>query len=143
LLLYIKEAALLKSIAGIAIFTALAIILSLFGACLPTLGSAASEPRLVISSLGAEYPVLYPRQHTEIECVVSGVEASKLEYEWVCSSGSLSGEGSIVTWTAPAEYGDYHIMVVVKDSKGNNTEGSLTVSVVVKPPEACCHGKGR
>ena len=133
----------MKSITWFSIFIALSIILVLVGACLPTLESEANEQRLVISSIEAEYPVLYPRQHTKIDCVASSAEDGEIEYEWVCSSGSLSGEGSTVTWIAPAEYGDYHVMVVVKDNKGNSTEGSVTVSVVVRPPEACCGGKRR
>ncbi len=133
----------MKSISGIAIFIALSIVLLLFGACLPTQESAASAQHLMILSVEAEHPVLYPRQHTKIECIVTGAEDSELEYDWVCSSGSLAGEGSTVTWTAPAEYGDYYVMVVVKDDMGNSAESSVTVNVVVKPPEACCGGKGR
>ena len=131
----------MKSVTLYVILASLLVLLLLAGACLPTNGSAAANQNLVISSLEAEYPVLYPLQHTKINCVVSSVGDGEIEYAWACSSGSLSGEGTTVTWTAPAEYGDYHVMLVVKDSKGNRAEGTVTVSVVVKPPEACCHGK--
>jgi len=130
-----------KSITLHVILVLLLVLLLFAGACLPAAGSAAAKQNLVISSLEAEYPMLYPLQHTKINCVASGAGDGEIEYTWACSSGSLSGEGATVTWTAPAEYGDYHVMVVVKDSRGNSTDGTVTVSVVVKPPEACCHGK--
>jgi len=130
-----------KSITRYAFLVLLFGLLIFVGACLPAVGSAAAKQNLVISSLEAEYPVLYPLQHTKINCVASGVGDGEIEYTWACSSGNLSGAGATVTWTAPAEYGDYHVMVVAKDNKGNSTEGTVTVSVVVRPPEACCGGK--
>ena len=37
---------------------------------------------------------------------------------------------------------DYNIMVVVEDGAGHSTEGTVTVSVILKPESACC-GRAR
>ena len=105
------------SLGMVLVLVTLAVLAVLSSACgsAPELGG--NQPP-VISSLEAKYINVDPR---------------------AASGGSLSGAGSIVTWEAPNNYGDYHIMVIVKDDNGGSTQGTLTLSVVARPsPRGCC-----
>ena len=119
------------------------VILGLLGACLPTLESPGGNQGPIISGIEASSPVIYPLGYSEIKCVASDPKGGELKYTWSSTSGKLSGQGSAVRWDAPDDYGDYHMMVIVQDSSGNSRQGIVTVSVVVRPPEACCGGRGR
>jgi len=110
-------------------------------ACLPTAGVQGGQGP-VISSLVAEHPQIYPVSYTNIICTALDPSGGELSYKWSSTGGTLIGEGAKVRWEAPSSYGDYHIMVAVQDSAGRRTEGTVTVTVVVKPEEACC-GRGR
>ena len=128
--------------------TSVTILIALFpllasGACLPMMPSAAGNQGPVISSIEVHNPVIYPLGYSELECVASDPKGGTLRYTWSATGGKFSGEGAAVRWDAPADYGDYHVMVRVQDSSGNSTQGTVTVSVVVRPLEACCGGKGR
>jgi hypothetical protein len=63
-----------------------------------------------------------------IECVVSdaGIE---LFYEWSCTSGVLSGDGSLFTWTAPNTSGKVTVTVTVSDIAGNMVSKNLVLNV--------------
>ena len=116
--------------------------LLVFGiACLPTAGGQDGQGP-VISSLEAQYPNIYPVSYTDITCTASDPGDGNLRFKWSSSGGTLIGEGATVRWEAPSSYGDYHIMVVVEDEAGRSTKGTVIVTVVVKPEEACC-GRGR
>ena len=118
----------------------LAALAVLGGACLPTLEPESSQS-LVISSLEAEYEAIYPRGASEIECIVSEPEGDEVEFMWSCTGGSLSGAGPVVSWQAPNSYGDYHIMVIVKDDEGRQTTATLTIAVVPRPDKGGCCGR--
>ena len=118
----------------------LAALAVLSGACLPTLEPESSQS-LVISSLEAEYEAIYPRGASEIECIVSEPEGDEVEFMWSCTGGSLSGAGPVVSWQAPNSYGDYHIMVIVKDDEGRQTTATLTIAVVPRPDKGGCCGR--
>lgn len=133
----------MKSVAYITILTLILAFMVLWGACLPTFKPTVNDQAPVISSIEVSYPVIYPLGYSEIKCVASDPQGDGMKYTWSSTGGKLSGEGATVRWTAPADYGDYHVMVVVRDNQGNSIEGTATVSVVVRPPEACCGGKGR
>ncbi len=94
----------------------------------------------VISSLNANYPNVYPRGKSEIECVAWDPEGEQIIFTWSSTDGSFTGSGPIVTWNAPNSYGDFHIMVVAEDQSGNTTEATLTIGVVVNQNkrEPCC-----
>ncbi|MBM3149348.1 MAG: hypothetical protein FJ008_06055 [Chloroflexi bacterium] len=123
------------------ILAALSMLLVFGIACLPTAGVQGDQGP-VISSLVAEHPNIYPVSYTNIMCTAVDPSGGELSYKWSSSGGILVGEGAKVRWEAPSSYGDYHIMVVVQDSAGRSTQGTVTVTVVVKPEEACC-GRGR
>jgi len=109
----------------------------LYGACLVAPGTEVNEPQL-ISSLEAQYMNVYPRGASEIKCVTSTPQGDAVQLRWSTSGGTLKGEGATVTWQAPNQYGDYHIMVVAEDSNGESAEAVITISVIPRPYRGCC-----
>jgi hypothetical protein len=67
-----------------------------------------------------------------IECIASDTdgELSELVYEWSCDSGEISGESSMINWTAPDTSGDVTVAVKVFDSAGNWVKKSIVFEVV-------------
>ena len=63
-----------------------------------------------------------------IECIASGT--GELVYEWSCTGGNISGEGSLITWTAPDTEGDVTVTVKVFDGDGNWVRKSIIFEVV-------------
>jgi hypothetical protein len=63
-----------------------------------------------------------------IECIASGT--GELTYEWSCTDGNISGEGSLITWTAPDIEGDVTVTVKVFDGVGNWVTASVILEVV-------------
>jgi len=68
-------------------------------------------------------------QKYDIECIVSDTSIG-LSYEWSCTGGELSGEGSLITWTAPNTSGEITVTVVVSDIAGNTFSKNIILSVV-------------
>jgi len=68
-------------------------------------------------------------QMYNIECIVAET-GMELSYEWSCTGGVLSGEGSLVTWTAPNTTGKVTITVIVSDIAANMASKNLVLSVV-------------
>jgi hypothetical protein len=68
-------------------------------------------------------------KNCDIECIVSDT-SSELFYEWTCDYGQISGEGSVVTWTAPNTSGDVAVTVTVSDAAGNMVSKSIVFRVV-------------
>jgi hypothetical protein len=72
-----------------------------------------------------------------IECIASNT-SGELVYEWSCDGGEISGEGSLITWTAPNTEGDVAVTVVVTDIAHNIVSKSVILNVV--PCSACIFG---
>lgn len=68
-------------------------------------------------------------QKYDIECIVSNT-SMELSYEWSCTSGELSGEGSLITWTAPSSSVEVTVTVTVSDLAGNMFSKDIILSVV-------------
>lgn len=115
----------------------LAALLTLQSACLVSTESG-SNKTLVISSLEAENMSVYPKGASEIKCVVSAPEGDTVHYTWSSDGGTLMGEGSVVRWEAPNDYGDYHVMVTAKDNNGGSAQAIVILSVVPRPAKSCC-----
>ena len=64
-----------------------------------------------------------------IECISSNT-SGELAYEWLCDGGEISGEGSLITWTAPDTSGDVTVKVIVFDVAGNMDSESIVFDVV-------------
>jgi hypothetical protein len=73
----------------------------------------------------------------DIECITSNT-SSELVYEWSCDGGEISGEGSLITWTAPNTEGDVTVTVLMTDVAGNTVSKSIILDVV--PCSACIFG---
>ena len=104
--------------------------------------SVVSDQPPVIQALlvTANHKYLYKRDYTggyrvgkgqqyQIECIVADTDVELL-YEWSHSSGAMSGEGSLITWTAPDEDVSVIVTVVVSDIVGNTTTESVELEVV-------------
>jgi hypothetical protein len=72
----------------------------------------------------------------QIECAASDTDEDELSYAWSADDGIISGEGSIITWTAPEAPGAYIITVQITDGRGGEAATQLTVNVVApnQPP---------
>jgi hypothetical protein len=64
----------------------------------------------------------------DIECIASG--NGTLSYNWTCTGGEISGEGPLVTWTAPNTTSDVTVTVEVYDGAGNWASKSIIFDVV-------------
>lgn len=79
-----------------------------------------------------KYPV-GKEQEYDIECIVSNA-SMELSYEWSCTGGELSGEGPLVTLTAPNTIVELTVMAIVCDIAGNMFSKNIILSVV-----SCSH----
>jgi len=70
-------------------------------------------------------------QKYDIECIVADV-GIELFYEWSCTGGEFSGEGSMITWTAPKPSGSIEVTVtvIVSDIAGNMVSKNISLNVV-------------
>ncbi len=65
----------------------------------------------------------------DIECSVSDTSVGVV-YTWSCDGGEISGEGSMITWTAP-DMNDYStVTVIVSDVADNRVSKSIVFYVV-------------
>jgi hypothetical protein len=67
-----------------------------------------------------------------IECIASGT--GELVYEWSYTGGNISGEGSLITWTAPDTESDVTVTVKVFDGVDNWVRKSIVFKVVPCAP---------
>jgi rhodanese-related sulfurtransferase len=64
-----------------------------------------------------------------IECIASDPDNDKLSYKWSADGGSISGEGSMVTWIAPSQGGEIIIAVTVSDGSSGVATRSIVFTV--------------
>jgi len=69
------------------------------------------------------------KQSCDIECIVSDT-SGELVYGWSCDDGEISGEGSMITWTAPDRAVKVTVMVTVSDTAGSVVSKSIVFTVV-------------
>ena len=104
--------------------TVLAIIVILL---VSSCGSANHPPNII--KLKAVQEILSPLSSCQIECIASDLDGDGLRYNWAVGDGSLSGEGSTVTWKAPDAAGKYSILVKVTDNNGGQDTDSIILTV--------------
>ncbi len=70
-------------------------------------------------------------QEYHIECIVAD-NSSVLSYDWSCDGGEISGQGSMITWTAPNPPGttDVTLTVIVSNIDGNMAIEDVMLNVV-------------
>ena len=71
-----------------------------------------------------------------IECIASGTNG-ELVYEWSCDDGEISGEGSMITWTAPNVEVEVDVTVTAKVFDGIGNWVSESVAFEVMYCETC------
>ncbi|MFC1861457.1 PKD domain-containing protein [Chloroflexota bacterium] len=86
----------------------------------------------VIESVTADPEVVLRNETTVFTCVASDPDGDELSYDWIAPIGSFSGEGSIVTWTAPTACTTYTVTVNVADDYGG--EANKNFEIRVKKP---------
>ena len=69
-------------------------------------------------------------QNYTIECIAYSNTSGGLLYEWSCTDGELSGDGSIVNWTAPDTVCDVKVTATVFDALDNWVERGTILEVV-------------
>ena len=89
------------------------------------LTATAEHKYLKITTIG--YKVAKTYNYT-IECTASG--NGTLNYNWTCTGGNFSGEGSTINWTAPNTVCDVTATVKVFDGIGNWVRKSIIFEVV-------------
>jgi hypothetical protein len=67
-------------------------------------------------------------QKYDIECIVSDT-SGEVSYNWSCDDGEISGEGSLITWSAPNREGDVTVTVIVSDNADNMVSKSIAFYV--------------
>jgi hypothetical protein len=78
---------------------------------------------------GCDYEV-YQTEQYDIDCAASGT-GGELVYDWSCTGGEISGQGSTVTWTAPNTSTSFEVTVTVAVSyaSGNGVSQSIVLYV--------------
>jgi len=102
-------------------------------ATLLTAGCTPPNQPPFIASLTASNERVSPSGSCQVKCVASDPDGDELSYAW-SASGNVSGEGSTVTWTAPAAAGDYTIAVKVTDGRGGEAATELLIKVAPNQP---------
>ena len=78
---------------------------------------------------GYDYKVGKEKEYN-IECIVSDTSVG-VSYNWSCDGGEISGEGSMITWTAPNKTSvTVTVTVIVSDVADNMVSKSIVLYVV-------------
>jgi hypothetical protein len=88
------------------------------------------------STAGYDYDVWRGKEY-DIECVVS--DTSGVVYEWSCTGGNISGEGSLITWIAPNELSTVATVTVTVH---NVLDDEVTESLDLHVPSCTCGSWG-
>jgi hypothetical protein len=76
------------------------------------------------STFGYDYDVWKTKEY-DIECIVSDTSGGVF-YEWSCTGGNISGEGSLITWTTPNNSSvEVTVTVIVSDAADNRMGKSI------------------
>jgi len=70
-----------------------------------------------------------PSGIVQISCIATDIDDDELFYSWSSDTGSLTGKGDTITWTAPKKPGEYTISTTVSDGKGSDTRDSIAITV--------------
>jgi hypothetical protein len=92
----------------------------------PEIDGVNSSPE--ISSLDPSATSVALEESCTISCTASDADGDTLTYDWTATGGTVTGEGSTITWIAPAAEGSYTITVTVSDGKGGTASDSCTVT---------------
>jgi hypothetical protein len=93
--------------------------------------STAPNNAPVIASLTADSASIPTGAAATITCSASDLDNDPLTYTWSAASGTITGSGSQVSWTAPAISGSYTIYCTVSDGKSGTIRQSMNMTVSV------------
>jgi predicted secreted protein len=89
------------------------------------------------TAAGADYDVWVDKEY-DIECGASNT-SGELFYDWSCTAGNISGEGSTITWSAPDQMSvTATVGVIVSDGAGN----CMAKNIVFHVPSCTCGSWG-
>jgi len=90
----------------------------------------AKEPKYLKEGTTGNYDYKVGRtKEYDIECIVSDTSVG-LSYNWSCDDGTISGGGSVITWTAPDTPDYFTVTVIVSDVADNRVSKSVVFCVV-------------
>ena len=89
--------------------------------------TAIGHPYLTATTYGYKVGKMY---NYSIECIALNTTPGELVYEWSCTGGEISGNSSVITWTAPNTEGYVTVKVKVFDVIGNWVRKSIRFYVV-------------
>jgi hypothetical protein len=111
-----------------------------------TLGTSPTIERMCISpkghiylresTAGCDYDV-WKEKGYDIECIVSDTSGG-VSYEWSCTGGSISGQGSMITWTAPNQLS----VAVTVTVTVRNVVDQMTETIDLCVPSCTCGSWG-
>ena len=90
----------------------------------------------IIAGLTAEAAWIFPLGNLQVTCSASDPDGDELGYDWSATAGSVSGTGSVVSWTAPQGVGTYEVTAMVSDGYGGSATTTLSVNVLTGQPPA-------
>lgn len=91
------------------------------------LAVTAREPKY-LKTTASGYKVWKIKEY-DIECIVSDASGGEI-YVWSCTGGEISGNGSMITWTAPNKASvEVTVTVIVSDITGNEVGKSIVFTV--------------
>jgi hypothetical protein len=116
----------------VAVLAVAAILGSACAAPAPPVTPPAPEPNQspVISNVTANPAEVVSGDSTIIIAAAADPDDDPLTYSWSASEGTITGTGRQVTWVSPDKSGNINIGVTVKDNRGGQATGSVTVSVI-------------
>jgi len=83
-----------------------------------------------IKSLAADSSTVLFGQSTTLFCMAEDRDNDPLTYTWSAGGGTINGDSSQVSWTAPALPGTYAIRVIVEDSEAGRDSANIDITVV-------------
>lgn len=114
----------------IAVVAATAVVLSI------VVFSMLNNDPPVITSLEADAEKVFPSGSTEFVCTAIDPDDDRLSYAWSTGTGTIEGEGTTITWTAPDYEGIFSVSVTVTDGRRGEATQDRTIEVRAnEPPE--------
>jgi hypothetical protein len=76
-----------------------------------------------------------PGENIQLHCIAEDYYNEQLSFEWYSETGSISGDGSNVVYTAPTETGNFYIRCEVTNPDGLSVKDSIRVMIRQFPEE--------
>jgi len=73
-----------------------------------------------------------PTRGVELLCIATDADNNSITYDWSATEAKLKPKGdngALVLWVAPEKTGDFTVLFVATNSKGNKVSRSATINV--------------